>query len=122
MTLREEAGLMRSLGAIEAMNLDGGGSSTMVLRGRVVNEPVGGRERGVTSSILVVPGRPPAEPGDVRPARAAPAASGGAWAAASRDPGSTGGLLRGIIHGAFGRPPHGVSAVLRRLLGLQPPR
>src|SRR6185503_5497574 len=39
MTLPEAARLMRSLGAREAMNLDGGGSSTMVVRGEVVNRP-----------------------------------------------------------------------------------
>jgi exopolysaccharide biosynthesis protein len=32
MTLRESAQLMRELGATQALNLDGGGSSTMVVR------------------------------------------------------------------------------------------
>jgi Phosphodiester glycosidase len=39
MTLPEAARLMRSLGARDAMNLDGGGSSTMAVRGQVVNRP-----------------------------------------------------------------------------------
>lgn len=39
MSLREAAALMRSLGATDALNLDGGGSSTFVVRGRVVNRP-----------------------------------------------------------------------------------
>ena len=39
MTLPEAARLMRSLGAREALNLDGGGSSTMTVRGEVVNRP-----------------------------------------------------------------------------------
>jgi hypothetical protein len=37
--LPEAARLMRSLGARDALNLDGGGSTTMVVRGRVVNRP-----------------------------------------------------------------------------------
>jgi len=39
MTLAEAADLMRSLGAVEALNLDGGGSSTFVVGGKVVNQP-----------------------------------------------------------------------------------
>ena len=39
MTLPEAARLMRSLGARDALNLDGGGSTTMVVRGEVVNRP-----------------------------------------------------------------------------------
>jgi exopolysaccharide biosynthesis protein len=56
MTLREAALLMRSLGARDALNLDGGGSTTMVVRGEVVNRPSDpGGERPV-SDALVVPG------------------------------------------------------------------
>lgn len=39
MTLRELADLMISLGATEAINLDGGGSTTFVARGSVLNRP-----------------------------------------------------------------------------------
>lgn len=39
MTLPELASLFQALGATEALNLDGGGSSTMVIRGRVVSRP-----------------------------------------------------------------------------------
>ena len=39
MTLPEAARLMRSLGARDALNLDGGGSTTMTVRGEVVNRP-----------------------------------------------------------------------------------
>lgn len=39
MTLGEEARFMRSLGAVDAMNLDGGGSTAMAIRGRLVNSP-----------------------------------------------------------------------------------
>ncbi len=51
-TLEELAEIMQDLGATEAYNLDGGGSSTMVYDGDVVNYPGGsGEERG-TSDIL----------------------------------------------------------------------
>jgi hypothetical protein len=56
MTLTEAARLMRSLGATDALNLDGGGSSTMVVRGEVVNRPsdrVG--ERRVSNGLFVLP-------------------------------------------------------------------
>ena len=44
--------IFKSLGATEAYNLDGGGSSTMYFDGRLVNDPLGkGQERG-TSDIL----------------------------------------------------------------------
>ena len=54
MTLGELARLMVSLGAREAMNLDGGGSATMVVGGRTVNEPSGGEERPVGSALLIL--------------------------------------------------------------------
>lgn len=53
MTLVELAGLLRDLGAVQAMNLDGGGSSTLVVGGRVVNRPER-TQRGVGSMLLVV--------------------------------------------------------------------
>lgn len=39
MTLRELAGFMRSIGCVNAMNLDGGGSTVMYVNGHVVNMP-----------------------------------------------------------------------------------
>lgn len=39
MTLMQLAGFMKSLGCINAMNLDGGGSTVMYVNGRVVNNP-----------------------------------------------------------------------------------
>ncbi|GLX69858.1 phosphodiester glycosidase family protein [Paenibacillus glycanilyticus] len=55
MTLTEFADLFKELGATEAYNLDGGGSSTMYFMGRVVNNPLGkGNERGV-SDIIYIP-------------------------------------------------------------------
>ncbi|QYM77363.1 phosphodiester glycosidase family protein [Leucobacter luti] len=54
-TMTELAEIMRELGAETAYNLDGGGSSTMVFNGEVVNQPSNGGERG-TSDILYVAG------------------------------------------------------------------
>jgi hypothetical protein len=39
--LKELATLMREVGSYQAMNLDGGGSSTIVINGRVLNMPAG---------------------------------------------------------------------------------
>ncbi len=54
-TLVELAGILRRLGAWDAMNFDGGGSTTMVVRGRVVNAPSDSTgERAVGNALLVV--------------------------------------------------------------------
>ncbi|HEX6972385.1 MAG TPA: phosphodiester glycosidase family protein [Limnochordia bacterium] len=53
LTLEELAELMIELGAKDAMNLDGGGSSTLVVRDRVLNMPSGGAERPVNNALLV---------------------------------------------------------------------
>jgi exopolysaccharide biosynthesis protein len=55
MTLRELAAHMRALGAWDAMNFDGGGSTTLVIDGAVVNhpsDPTG--ERAVGNALLVL--------------------------------------------------------------------
>lgn len=53
-TLPELAQIMKDLGATEAYNLDGGGSTTMYFNGALVNNPLGkGKERG-TSDILYI--------------------------------------------------------------------
>ncbi len=54
MTLTELAELMLELGAVNAMNLDGGGSTTMVIRNRVLNLPSDGIERPVANAIVVI--------------------------------------------------------------------
>ncbi len=54
-TLEELAALMLSLGAVEAMNLDGGSSSTMVIDGKVVNSPTSNFQRRVSNAILIRP-------------------------------------------------------------------
>jgi len=53
MTLPELAQLMVDLGCQQALNLDGGGSTTMWIRGEVVNRPSDGRERAVAESLLL---------------------------------------------------------------------
>jgi hypothetical protein len=56
MTLPEAARLMRSLGASDALNLDGGGSTTMTVRGQVVNRPSDrSGERPVGDGLFVMP-------------------------------------------------------------------
>ncbi|MEO3810144.1 phosphodiester glycosidase family protein [Sphaerisporangium sp. B11E5] len=51
----EAARLMLWLGARQAINLDGGGSSAMIVKGKVVNKPSDGAERGVGDALLIVP-------------------------------------------------------------------
>ena len=53
MTLPELAAVFEALGATEALNLDGGGSSVMVVRGRPLNRPSEGGEREVVNALLV---------------------------------------------------------------------
>ncbi|WP_346353605.1 phosphodiester glycosidase family protein [Azotosporobacter soli] len=55
MTLLELALFMQEIGAQDAMNFDGGGSSEMVMNGRIVNKPSDGRERRVGDALVVVP-------------------------------------------------------------------
>jgi hypothetical protein len=56
MTPRELAEHLIGLGAIDAANLDGGGSSAMAARGVLVNRPSDpGGERAVGSGLVIVP-------------------------------------------------------------------
>ena len=61
-TMHEFAGIFLKLGATGAMNLDGGGSSTMVVNGEVMNRPSDGEQRRVSTAVLVLPGPDPGEP------------------------------------------------------------
>jgi len=55
MSLSELAETMMQLGAYEAMNFDGGGSTTMVIEGQVVNRPSDqSGERPIGSGLLIV--------------------------------------------------------------------
>jgi hypothetical protein len=60
MSLPELAAYMKKLGCQEAMNLDGGGSSTFWFEGRVLNRPCEGRERPMVNALVLVrkPGSP----------------------------------------------------------------
>ena len=57
LSLYELGELMQSLGAVTAYNLDGGGSSSMVFNGRVVNKPTSYgknvKERGVSDIVYI---------------------------------------------------------------------
>jgi len=56
LTLSEEAELMRSLGAVDAMNLDGGGSTSFVVDGTTINRTSDATgPRAIGESIEVVP-------------------------------------------------------------------
>jgi hypothetical protein len=53
----EEAAVMRALGARDAVNLDGGGSTTMTIRGAVVTRPSDATgERPVGDAVLLLGG------------------------------------------------------------------
>jgi exopolysaccharide biosynthesis protein len=53
-TLLELARFMLEQGAVEAMNLDGGGSSQMIVGDQIVNAPSDGRERRLGAGIAVM--------------------------------------------------------------------
>jgi exopolysaccharide biosynthesis protein len=56
MTLEMLAEVLLEFGAVDAMNLDGGGSTTMVIHNRIVNRPSDQTgERPVSDAILVFP-------------------------------------------------------------------
>jgi exopolysaccharide biosynthesis protein len=61
-TLAEMAAIMQRLGAVQAINMDGGGSTALSVRGAVANSPSGGQERAV-ASMIVLSGTP--SPGDL---------------------------------------------------------
>ena len=54
LTLRELAATMQKFGAVDALNLDGGGSTAMTVRGQVINRPSDGTERSVANVLLVM--------------------------------------------------------------------
>ncbi len=104
MTPVEFAQLFQYLGATSALNLDGGGSTTMWVRGRLVNRYSEEAERPVGSAILVVPQVPMPAPSPSPTPTATPTPEPTQLGTLSldtaastcdqlRDPGSTGGLL-----------------------------
>lgn len=54
-TLLELAMLMQELGAKDAVNFDGGGSSEMVIHNQIINSPSDGGERRVGTSLVILP-------------------------------------------------------------------
>ncbi len=54
MTVAELASFMKNLGCTEAMNLDGGGSSTFWLNGKVMNSPSDKHERSLANALVIV--------------------------------------------------------------------
>ena len=59
-SLEELAGIMRDLGVVDALNLDGGGSSTLVVGGTLLNRPTGRTtQREVMSALVTFCNRTP---------------------------------------------------------------
>jgi hypothetical protein len=69
LTLYELGKQMQALGAVDAANLDGGGSATMWIKGLgVVNHPTDSSgERPVSNAIVVLPGSDSGEPAPLKP-------------------------------------------------------
>jgi uncharacterized protein YigE (DUF2233 family) len=104
--------LFLSLGATYALNLDGGGSTTMVVNGQIVNRPSDNYERPVSSALVLLPGPDPAPtttPGPIPTVTPTPSPSPSSssllppitrstmsndeiWLSIASDPASTGGL------------------------------
>jgi Tol biopolymer transport system component len=113
MTLIEFAREFERLGATWALNLDGGGSSTMVVRGKVVNRPSDrSGERFVSSAILVLRGPDVDEPAPLAAKAGGSVGRKRTWTgdgslqdgiaaglSAARDPASTGGFLDALATG-----------------------
>jgi len=103
MTLARFAKEFRRLGAVWALNLDGGGSTTMVIKGKVVNRPSDGTERGVSSALVLLPGADPGEGGSVQTALVPTATTD---SVAIQDAASTGGLLSAAVQEGDARSPY----------------
>jgi hypothetical protein len=120
MTLPQFAQQFKRYGADWALNLDGGGSTTMVAKIpgsglEVVNKPSAGAERHIPSAMLILPGADSGEPGSLGGAGILASAAGlaaesdlgatdpeAALEEAITDPGSTGGLLSALANGGLG--------------------
>lgn len=73
LTLPEFASLFRELGCTEAINLDGGGSSTLYVAGSVLNRPSDGAERKVANALLLFLPEPTSAASDLKILCASPA-------------------------------------------------
>jgi hypothetical protein len=129
MTLLEFAQAFQYLGADTAMNLDGGGSTTMVVNGVIKNRPSDGTERAVSSALLALNGPDTGEPVPAAWGSTTVAATGGTSPAsvdetrewgrlAALDKGSTGGMAEALARGIFGRQPATLSPDLLEVLRL----
>jgi Tol biopolymer transport system component len=109
LTIRQFGQLFKQLGATDAVNLDGGGSSTMVVRGKIRNEPSDGTERHVCCAVLILPGKDGQE--QIGPEATSPTTAPSSSETSREewrslvDPGSTGGMLDAVARGAFGADP-----------------
>ncbi|MFX9031481.1 phosphodiester glycosidase family protein, partial [Acinetobacter baumannii] len=65
MTLAELADYMEGLGCVEALNLDGGGSSSISVLGLTLNRPSDGEERAVCNAFMLFGDVPPPSTGDM---------------------------------------------------------
>jgi hypothetical protein len=93
MSLRELAQLFVRLGASDALNLDGGGSTTMVIGREVQNVPSDGTERPVSSALVLKAGTRTSTSFGTMATRSGPLVQHPeAEARLLADPGSTGGL------------------------------
>lgn len=52
-TLNEEAKILQSIGCTEALNLDGGGSSCMLVNGKRTIKPSDGKERSIVTAVSI---------------------------------------------------------------------
>ncbi len=52
-TLEETAKILLDLGCVEAINLDGGGSSCMLINGKETIKPSDGTQRAITSAVIL---------------------------------------------------------------------
>lgn len=130
MTPRQFAKVFRRLGARWALNLDGGGSTTMFVKGGLVNRPSDPRgERAVSSALLVLrgPDRREAEPrlysepsppssGVISVSPRRPIAMTEELDPAAIDPGSTGGMLEALSSGVLGGEPQPLPRSLERIV------
>jgi hypothetical protein len=58
MSYSDVASAMIELGATEAINLDGGSSSTFIVNDKLINRPSGGKERHVLNAVFITSKRP----------------------------------------------------------------
>jgi hypothetical protein len=113
MSFVEFGRLFIRLGASSAMNLDGGGSTEMIVNGKVVNRPSGGKERPQPNALLVLPGPDPGEaaaaqgPTDsaTTPIESPTRPSASLLREIAHDPASTGGLVAMLQAQGVSLPP-----------------